>query len=49
MQNQCDRGRILEIELMKAIAIIGMVLVHVYEMGVDVDYDSSYRFAPLFY
>ncbi len=48
MQNQCDRGRILEIELMKAIAIIGMVLVHVYEMGVDVDYDSSYRFAAAF-
>lgn len=40
--------RVLEIELMKAIAIIGMVFVHVFEMGVNLDYDSPYRYAAAF-
>lgn len=42
------QGRVLEIELMKAIAIIGMVFVHVFEMGVNLDYHSPYRYAAAF-
>lgn len=30
--------RVLEIEAMKAVAIISMVFVHVFEMSVDIDY-----------
>ena len=41
-------GRILEIELMKAVAIIGMVFVHVFEMGVNLSYPSSGEYAAAF-
>ena len=42
------RERILEIELMKAIAIIGMVFVHVFEMGINLDYSSPARYTAAF-
>ncbi|MBR6953575.1 MAG: DUF1624 domain-containing protein [Clostridia bacterium] len=41
-------GRILEIELMKAVAIIGMVFVHAFEMGVNLSYPSSGEYAAAF-
>ena len=37
---QVSRGRVMEIELMKAVAIISMVLVHVLGMGVFIDIES---------
>ena len=37
---QVSKGRVMEIELMKAVAIISMVLVHVLGMGVLMDIRS---------
>lgn len=35
--------RVLEIEAMKAVAIISMVFVHVFEMSVDIDYATPLK------
>ena len=46
---QAPQGRVLEIEWMKAVAVIGMVLVHVFEMGINLDYQSFDRTQAAFW
>jgi hypothetical protein len=48
MGKSVNKGRVMEIELMKAVAIIGMIFVHVYEQCVKVNVNKFENFIPAY-